>query len=172
MTDHQRARRRPTPAFLQHAGRAADETQHEALGGGGRGHAVIGQRRARACGGRRVNFQTLEELIAATAAGVRPPERLTVAQAAEKYRYLNNPGSYVGYWDNTIAPYLVEPMEVLTSLDHTGMIFAGPARTGKALALDTPIPTPTGWTTMGELNVGDLVLDRKSTRLNSSHVAI
>jgi len=104
-----------------------------------------------------VNFQTLEELIAATAAGVRPPERLTVAQAAAKYRYLNNPGSYVGYWDNTIAPYLVEPMEVLTSLDHTGMIFAGPARTGKALALDTPIPTPTGWTTMGELNVGDLV---------------
>src|SRR5690625_5989448 len=48
-------------------------------------------------------------------------------------------------------------MEVRTSLDHPGMIFAGPARTGKALALDTPIPTPTGWTTMGELNVGDLV---------------
>lgn len=29
---------------------------------------------------------------------------------------------------------------------------------GKALALDTPIPTPTGWTTMGDLRVGDLVL--------------
>lgn len=27
----------------------------------------------------------------------------------------------------------------------------------KALALDTPVPTPTGWTTMGELQVGDLV---------------
>lgn len=107
-----------------------------------------------------MNFQTLEELIAATAAGVRPPERLTVAQAAEKYRYLNNPGSYVGYWDNTIAPYLVEPMEVLTSLDHTGMIFAGPARTGKALPLYTPIPTPTGWTTMGDLTVGDAVVGR------------
>lgn len=31
---------------------------------------------------------------------------------------------------------------------------------GKALALDTPIPTPSGWTTMGELHPGDLVLDR------------
>ena len=30
---------------------------------------------------------------------------------------------------------------------------------GKALALTTPIPTPTGWTTMGELSVGDRVLD-------------
>lgn len=27
----------------------------------------------------------------------------------------------------------------------------------EALALDTPIPTPSGWTTMGELNVGDQV---------------
>lgn len=30
---------------------------------------------------------------------------------------------------------------------------------GKALALDTPIPTPTGWTTMGCLHVGDWVFD-------------
>lgn len=29
---------------------------------------------------------------------------------------------------------------------------------GKALALDTPIPTPSGWTTMGELEAGDWVL--------------
>lgn len=29
---------------------------------------------------------------------------------------------------------------------------------GKALALDTPIPTPTGWTTMGEIKVGDYIL--------------
>lgn len=30
---------------------------------------------------------------------------------------------------------------------------------GKALALDTPIPTPDGWTTMGEIEVGDYVFD-------------
>src|SRR5206468_4742510 len=29
---------------------------------------------------------------------------------------------------------------------------------GKALALDTPVATPTGWTTMGEIRVGDRVL--------------
>jgi hypothetical protein len=29
----------------------------------------------------------------------------------------------------------------------------------KALALDTPIPTPTGWTTMGALQPGDMVFD-------------
>lgn len=30
---------------------------------------------------------------------------------------------------------------------------------GKALALDTPIPTPDGWSTMGDLRVGDRVFD-------------
>ena len=30
---------------------------------------------------------------------------------------------------------------------------------GKALALDTPLPTPTGWTTMGEVAVGDQLYD-------------
>ena len=30
---------------------------------------------------------------------------------------------------------------------------------GKALSLDTPIPTPTGWTTMGDIKVGDKILD-------------
>ena len=32
---------------------------------------------------------------------------------------------------------------------------------GKALALDTPIPTPYGWTTMGDLSVGDIVFDER-----------
>jgi deoxycytidine triphosphate deaminase len=30
---------------------------------------------------------------------------------------------------------------------------------GKALALDTPVPTPTGWRTMGDLEPGDVVFD-------------
>jgi hypothetical protein len=33
-----------------------------------------------------------------------------------------------------------------------------PRQSGKALSLDTPIPTPNGWTTMGEISVGDNIL--------------
>ena len=36
-----------------------------------------------------------------------------------------------------------------------------PKKNGKQLALDTPIPTPSGWSTMGELKVGDRVFDEK-----------
>ena len=77
-------------------------------------------------------YASLEEMVVATAEAVRPPERLTVAEATEKYRYINNPGSYVGPYKNSMTPYLVEPMEMLTSLDYTGMIFVGPAQCGKS----------------------------------------
>lgn len=79
-----------------------------------------------------MKFQTLEQLMVASAEAIRPADRLTVSQAAERYRYLYNPGSYVGYWNNKKAPYLVEPMDVLTGLTYQGMIFAGPARCGKS----------------------------------------
>lgn len=42
------------------------------------------------------------------------------------------------------------------------VIAARPAM-GKALALDTAIPTPTGWTTMGEVQVGDEVIAADGT---------
>ncbi|MGH3328268.1 MAG: DNA translocase FtsK, partial [Streptomycetales bacterium] len=47
----------------------------------------------------------------------------------------------------------------LSRMPH--MLVAGATGAGKALALDTPIPTPTGWTTMGELEVGDEVFDEQ-----------
>jgi replicative DNA helicase len=40
-------------------------------------------------------------------------------------------------------------------------IIAGRPSMGKAVSLDTPIPTPTGWTTMGALRVGDQVFDEQ-----------
>lgn len=76
-------------------------------------------------------FDSLESILIATAEGVRPPERLTVSEAAEKYRYVNNPGSYVGKWDNTTAPYLVEPMDELTNRLYNTVCFIGPAQCGK-----------------------------------------
>ncbi|WP_344167737.1 replicative DNA helicase [Pilimelia columellifera] len=43
---------------------------------------------------------------------------------------------------------------------HAGqlVIVAGRPGLGKALALDTPLPTPDGWTTMGAVRVGDLLI--------------
>ena len=58
-------------------------------------------------------FDSLESIIVAAAEQVRPPERLTVSEAAHKYRRLHNIGSYSGPWLNEMTPYLVEPMDCL-----------------------------------------------------------
>ncbi|MFV2094578.1 replicative DNA helicase [Micromonospora sp. LOL_014] len=60
---------------------------------------------------------------------------------------------------------------------HPGqlIIVAGRPGLGKALALDTPLPTPTGWTTMGEVAVGDRLLDaagRPTTVVGTSAVLL
>ncbi|WOP19736.1 replicative DNA helicase [Raineyella sp. LH-20] len=52
-------------------------------------------------------------------------------------------------------------LDELTAGLHAGQMIIIAARPGmgKALALDTPLPTPTGWTTMGDVRVGDRLLD-------------
>ncbi|WZH51628.1 MAG: replicative DNA helicase [Nocardioides alkalitolerans] len=49
----------------------------------------------------------------------------------------------------------------LTNGLHSGqmIIIAARPAMGKALALNTPLPTPTGWTTMGDVAVGDELVD-------------
>src|SRR5207249_125800 len=52
--------------------------------------------------------------------------------------------------------------EMLAGLQPSNLVIIGarPAA-GKALALDTPIPTPDGWSTMGQVAVGDQVIDER-----------
>lgn len=60
-------------------------------------------------------------------------------------------------------------LDELTNGLHPGQMIVVAARPGmgKALALDTPLPTPTGWTTMADVAVGDLLIgaDGKPTRV-------
>lgn len=44
-------------------------------------------------------------------------------------------------------------------------------KNAKALALDTPIPTPTGWTTMGAVQPGDQVIGGDGRPCNVTHVS-
>lgn len=76
-------------------------------------------------------YATLQDMIVAASEAVRPPERLTVSEAAERYVRIKEK-NYTGPWSPAKTPYMVEPQEMLTSLDYTGMVFVGPARTGKS----------------------------------------
>ncbi|MEW9533652.1 replicative DNA helicase [Microbispora sp. NPDC049125] len=58
------------------------------------------------------------------------------------------------------VPTGFQDLDALTNGLHPGQMIVVAARPaiGKALALDTPLPTPTGWTTMGEVKEGDLLI--------------
>ncbi|MBO2437401.1 replicative DNA helicase [Actinomadura nitritigenes] len=60
-------------------------------------------------------------------------------------------------------------LDALTNGLHPGQMIVVAARPamGKALELDTPLPTPTGWTTMGRVAVGDHLIgaDGRPTRV-------
>ena len=66
----------------------------------------------------------------------------------------NRGGEMVG------VPTGFSELDKLTNGLHPGQMIIVAARPaiGKALALDTPIPTPSGWSTQGELRPGDWVL--------------
>jgi hypothetical protein len=61
-------------------------------------------------------------------------------------------------------PWSADHLKVIARIEeavlHGGLFaMAMPRGSGKALALDTPLATPFGWTTMGEVQIGDLLFD-------------
>jgi phage terminase large subunit-like protein len=57
-------------------------------------------------------------------------------------------------WD-----FWARPDQLPPSRRFLTWLLLGGRGSGKMLALDTPLPTPAGWTTMGEVGVGDTVFD-------------
>jgi len=90
------------------------------------------------------------------------PTRRTVTQWADDKRMLPSKGAAEpGKYRSARTPYMREPMDCLsTSSPIEEVVLMAAAQTGKALALNTPLPTPSGWTTMGEVKVGDVLFDQ------------
>lgn len=68
------------------------------------------------------------------AEGFVPPPAMSVAEAAEKYRYVKT-DAYEGLWSNDPAPYMVEPMNTVRSPDYEAIVFCGPAQSLKTASL-------------------------------------
>lgn len=90
-----------------------------------------------------------------------------VLEAAEQERKLRAARqTLIGFTEYTMPKYRAAPHHhaiarvlerVLFSDDLDRVIIATAPRHGKALAVDTPIPTPTGWRSIGDLRRGDSV---------------
>ena len=104
-------------------------------------------------------FASADRGYAAAARAIAPRKAMTVSQWADKERRLSSKGSAeAGPWRTERNPPLCEPMDCMSArsgVREVALMF--PVQFGKALCVDTPIPTPTGWSTMGDLAIGDTV---------------
>ncbi|AMO55639.1 phage terminase large subunit family protein [Endozoicomonas montiporae] len=66
---------------------------------------------------------------------LKPPQRLKVSEAITRYVWTKGPSGNYQPWDPEVAPYILEPLDLLNSRKYRGVIFAGPARTAKTNAL-------------------------------------
>lgn len=76
-------------------------------------------------------YESLQSILDDLADMLLPPERITVSEAAEKYRKVYNPPVVNALWDNSIAPYLREVMNSLESREYTSVCFVAPAQSLK-----------------------------------------
>lgn len=68
---------------------------------------------------------------------VRPPERMTVSEACERYVKVRTASGAVDAWSPHLTPYMLTPMNLLNSRDYDAVIFVGPAQSGKTQGLIT-----------------------------------
>ena len=91
---------------------------------------------------------------------LRPPPELTISDWADQNRRLSSEASAEpGQWRTSRAEYQRGIMEAISDASVESVVIMSSSQVGKALALDTPIPTPAGWSTMGEIRVGDVIFD-------------
>lgn len=74
-------------------------------------------------------FRPVSDAIRAALPALSPPARITVSEAITR-RKVNAGGSWE-FWDNDVAPYMVEPMNATQSRRFESAVFVGPARSSK-----------------------------------------
>ena len=68
-------------------------------------------------------------------AALQPPNRVSVSKGAAENLVIQQPGAPKVSWSPSETPYMVDPMDGLSSRQHEAVVFVGPARTGKTAGL-------------------------------------
>ena len=97
---------------------------------------------------------------------IRPVKKVTVTEWAQENFRLPSTSAEPGKFHVTRTPYAAEIMNAFTQPDIHKVAVKSAAQIGKALAVTTPIPTPEGFKTMGELQIGDKVFDERGEICN------
>ena len=92
--------------------------------------------------------------------GLKPLPKTSVSQWADDYRMLSQGlSAEPGRWKTSRAPYQKDIMDAFTQPGINRVVVKSASQVGKALDVETPIMTTTGWKRMGDLTINDQVFD-------------
>lgn len=92
--------------------------------------------------------------------GLKPLPKTSVSQWADDYRMLSQGlSAEPGRWKTSRAPYQRDIMDAFTQPGINRVVVKSASQIGKALDVETPIMTTTGWKRMGDLTIDDQVFD-------------
>lgn len=92
--------------------------------------------------------------------GLKPLPKTSVSQWADDYRMLSQGlSAEPGRWKTSRAPYQKDIMDAFTQPGINRVVVKSASQVGKALDIETPIMTTTGWKRMGDLTINDQVFD-------------
>lgn len=92
--------------------------------------------------------------------GLKPLPKTSVSQWADDYRMLSQGiSAEPGRWKTSRAPYQKDIMDAFTQPGINRVVVKSASQVGKALDVETPIMTTTGWKGMGDLTINDQVFD-------------
>ncbi|WP_281645552.1 terminase gpA endonuclease subunit [Parendozoicomonas sp. Alg238-R29] len=80
-------------------------------------------------------YASAQAICRDTARLIKPPRRLKVSEGVAQFVHVKRDTGNWDLWDATETPYMIEPLDECTNRRYRGIIFAGPARTGKSQAL-------------------------------------
>lgn len=80
-------------------------------------------------------YASARDVVLDVAELARPPQQTTVAESAARNLRIVNPSGAAGNWSPTVTPYMIEPMNLARSRLYEAVVFVGPARSGKTIAL-------------------------------------
>ena len=70
------------------------------------------------------------EIVRTTSELLKPGRRIRPSEAAAQWLRTEKGG-----WDPALTPMMVEPLDLLAGREYTGIVFVGPARSGKTMSL-------------------------------------
>ena len=90
---------------------------------------------------------------------VKPVSKLSVSDWADNYRVISEGNAEPGQWRTSRVPYMRSVMDSFTQPGIHKVVVKSSSQVGKALDVETLIPTPTGFKKMLDIQTGDEIFD-------------